>query len=188
MIVSDMIRFIERDLRVFGGAVVGFIIVLLALAFHRPRWVVLPVLICAATAVGMLGAIGLLDKPLTVVSSNFLPVLLIVTLSLVIHLIVRHEELRTRDPHAGPPALAERILRDKFAPCLYTAPLDFLADAPDAGLSGSYWFNSFRFGTVREVHDYLAGLPETGKVLSLATSIRMLEASTAATRSTPSCC
>jgi uncharacterized protein len=55
---------------------------------------------------------------------------------------------------------------------------DFFADYEDgsgAGLgASSYWYNTFRLDTVRRVHDYLEGLPETGKVLSMATTLETL--------------
>ena len=50
-----------------------------------------------------------------------------------------------------------------------------LTDA-DAGITGtSFWFNSFGLNDAAVIHDYLDSLPETGKVLSVVTTIRMLE-------------
>ena len=51
---------------------------------------------------------------------------------------------------------------------------EFDNDTRDLGAS-SYWYNNYRLAQLREVHDYLDSLPETGKVLSLATTIEMLE-------------
>jgi predicted RND superfamily exporter protein len=84
-----------------------------------------------------------------------------------------------------------------------TAPLDVIVDAPadffaseadedfifdeefddrlddesdaEAGLSGtSYWYNDFRIDMLQSIHDYLDDLPETGKVLSMATTLKMM--------------
>ncbi|CAN0241410.1 unnamed protein product, partial [Chrysoparadoxa australica] len=70
-----------------------------------------------------------------------------------------------------------------------TTPLDIIIDAPDgfpigeeaAGESGdggmsanSYWFNSFTLEELDPIHNYLEELPETGKVLSLDTTMDML--------------
>ena len=69
---------------------------------------------------------------------------------------------------------------------IINAPQDFLDDQAafeeefggalgSGGLSAdSYWFNSYELETVQAIHDYLDGLPETGKVLSLATTMDMM--------------
>jgi len=142
MIIADMIRFIRHDLRVFGIGVLCFIIALLAIAFRRPRWIVIPMLICLASAIGMVGGLGYIERPLTVVSSNFLSVLLIVTLSLSIHLIVRHEELRAQNPGFAARELIARTVHDKFVPCLYTALTTIVA------------FGSLTFSGIRPVIDF----------------------------------
>jgi predicted RND superfamily exporter protein len=51
-----------------------------------------------------------------------------------------------------------------------------LETAASAGITGtSYWFNSYRLEDVTAIHDYLDSLPETGKVLSIVTAMRMLK-------------
>ena len=72
MITSDSIAFIRHDLINFGFIVVLFILVTLAIAFARVRWVVLPLLCCIVSGVNMVGFLGLVDWPVTVVSSNFI--------------------------------------------------------------------------------------------------------------------
>lgn len=336
MIVADSIAFIRHDLNMFGAGVLCFLVVILAVAFYKPRWVFLPMLTCLVTGVIMIGWLGLVDWPVTVVSSNFISLLLIITLSLTIHLIVRYQELHADNPGASQYDLVRETVRTKARACFYTAittmvafgsllfsgirpvidfgwmmaigialafmlaftlfpatlmflqpgvpaarrnitaaithfitrlikryrnsipvafaivvilgimginmlsvenrfidyfkesteiyrgmelidrtlggttPLDVIIDAPaeaeaepdpdeeestddpfmdepfmddifsaeedDAGITGtSYWFNSYRLGEVAAIHDYLDGLPETGKVLSIITSIRILE-------------
>jgi predicted RND superfamily exporter protein len=121
MIVSDSIDFIRHDLLTFGIGVLCFLIVILAVAFRKPRWVVLPMLACAATGIIMVGFLGFAGWPVTVVSSNFISLLLILTLSLAIHLVVRYRELHEASPDADQGVLVREMVRAKTVPCLYTA-------------------------------------------------------------------
>lgn len=121
MIAVDSIAFIRADLVNFGAAVGAFIVLILFLAFRRWYWVVLPVITCAATVVAMIGLLGLLGWPVTVVSSNFISLLLILNLALLVHLIVRYRELHQLHPERDPAALVRDTVLSKFTPCLYTA-------------------------------------------------------------------
>jgi predicted RND superfamily exporter protein len=120
MIVTDSINFIRSDLVVFGTAVLLFVIVLLALAFRRPRWVVLSLGTCLAAGIIMIGFLGFIDWPVTFVSSNFLSLLLILTLSLGLHLIVRYRELHSEFPHLDQRTLVRDTIHSKAVPSLYT--------------------------------------------------------------------
>jgi len=121
MIVADSIEFIRNDMIVFGIGVLVFLVLILKLDFRRPRWIILPLITCLATGVIMLGLLGLLDWRVTVVSSNFLSLLLILTLALTLHLIVRYRELHLLYPQASQRELVRRTLQSKAIPCLYTA-------------------------------------------------------------------
>jgi predicted RND superfamily exporter protein len=121
MIAVDMIDFVDSDIRTFGVAVGLFIVVLLAAAFGRPRWVVAPALICAAVVLAVFGLIGTMGWPVTVVSSNFVSLVLIITLSLIVHLIVRYRELRAADPDADQGQLLRRTIDSKLIPSVFTA-------------------------------------------------------------------
>jgi len=142
MIVSDSIDFIRHDLLVFGIGVLCFLIVILAAAFRKPRWVILPMLACGAAGVIMVGFLGLVDWPVTVVSSNFMSLLLILTLSLAIHLVVRYRELHEKSPDAGQEELVREMVRAKTVPCLYTAITTMVA------------FGSLLFSGIRPVIDF----------------------------------
>jgi predicted RND superfamily exporter protein len=142
MIVSDSIDFIRHDLLAFGIGVLFFLIVILAAAFRKPRWVVLPMLACAAAGVIMVGFLGLVDWPVTVVSSNFMSLLLILTLSLAIHLVVRYRELHEASPDAEQETLVREMVRSKTVPCLYTAITTMVA------------FGSLLFSGIRPVIDF----------------------------------
>ncbi len=121
MITSDMIDFVANDIQMFGIGVTLFLITLLSIAFKRLRWVLVPMAICAATVVGMAGYLGLAEWRVTVVSSNFISLLLIITLSLTVHLIVRYQELHAETGSADHRWMLKETVRSKLSPSLYTA-------------------------------------------------------------------
>jgi len=120
LIVSDMVSYIKHDVTVFGTGILVFLVLLLALIFRRPRWVVLPLLCCTLTVVVMMGALGIIDWPVTVVSANFVALLLIFSLSITVHLVVRYRELHALNPDRDQFWLVSHTVRDKLRPCLYT--------------------------------------------------------------------
>ena len=142
MIVSDSIAFIRHDLMTFGIGVLCFLILILTAAFRKPRWVILPMLTCLAAGIITVGFLGLLDWPVTVVSSNFISLLLIITLSLTVHLIVRYRELHTQSPDADQQVLVRETVRTKAVPCFYTAITTMVA------------FGSLLFSGIRPVIDF----------------------------------
>lgn len=120
MIAADMVQFVQSDLVIFGSAILGIMLVVLAFVFRRVRWVVIPLITCSSAVVVMLGLLGALDWRMTVISSNFVAVLLIISLALSIHLIVRYRELHAEAPDGD---LHERVLdtvRLMAVPCVYT--------------------------------------------------------------------
>ena len=127
MIVADSIAFIRHDLKVFGASVLGVIILILTLAFRKTRWVLLSLITCMVTGIIMMGILGFLDWRVTVVSSNFLSLLLIITLSLLVHLIVRYRELHEAHPHQNQRFLVKETVQTKVVPCVYTALTSMVA-------------------------------------------------------------
>lgn len=121
MITADSIEFVRNDLSTFSFGILAFIVFLMIVAFRKPRWVILPMLTCTATCIVMVGFLGLVDWPVTVVSSNFISLMLIITLSLTIHLIVRYRELQREQPDMDGKTLVLETVRLKFVPCFYTA-------------------------------------------------------------------
>jgi len=121
MIVSDSIDFIRHDLLVFGLAVLVFLLVILTVAFRKPRWVVLPLITCLATCTIMLGVLGFMDWRVTVVSSNFVSLMLILCLALTLHIIVRYREIHAAQPDADSMTLVRTTVRRIVVPCFYTA-------------------------------------------------------------------
>ncbi|MEN8206612.1 MAG: MMPL family transporter [Pseudomonadota bacterium] len=142
MIVSDSIAFIRHDLMTFGIGVLCFLILILTAVFRKPRWVILPMLTCLAAGVITVGFLGLVDWPVTVVSSNFISLLLIITLSLIVHLIVRYRELHAQSPDSDQQDLVRETVRTKAVPCFYTAITTMVA------------FASLLFSGIRPVIDF----------------------------------
>ncbi len=129
MINADMIRFIRHDLVVFGIGLTLALGALLAIIFRRVRWVLLPLANCAASIVAMMGLLALIGWPVTVVSSNFVSLMLILTLSLNVHLVVRHRELHSDNPDWGQRRLVLETVRNKANPAFYTAVTTMVAFA-----------------------------------------------------------
>ncbi|MEM0953373.1 MAG: MMPL family transporter [Pseudomonadota bacterium] len=121
MIAADMVSFVRSDLVTFGGGILLFMLVVLALIFRQPRWVILPMITCATSAIVMLGLLGWLDWRMTVISSNFVALLLIVTLAVAIHLVVRYRELHAGNPNAEQRWLVRETVRLMVIPCFYTS-------------------------------------------------------------------
>ena len=129
MIVTDSISFIQDDVVVFGSAAILVIILILAIAFRQVGWVVMPLLTCFTAGFIMVCLLGLLNWSISVVSSNFLSLLLIITLSLNIHLIVRYRELNKLHPDHNQLALVGETVHSKFIPCVYTSLTTIVAFA-----------------------------------------------------------
>lgn len=142
MIAADMIEFVRGDIRAFGIGVALFILVLLTVAFQRLRWVIVPAAICGGVALGMTGFLGLMKWPVTVVSSNFISLVLILTLSLIVHLVVRQRELHAANAGANAAALMRDTIDSKFKPSLYTAVTTIVA------------FGSMMLADIRPVMDF----------------------------------
>ena len=121
MITSDMVDLIESDLYVFGIGVFCLMVVAMWFFFRKIRWVVVPLLCCVFSAWVMLGYLGWLDWRVTVISSNFISILTIVTIALTIHLIVRYGELHSANPNMSQAELVSSTTRLMFQPCFYTA-------------------------------------------------------------------
>jgi predicted RND superfamily exporter protein len=120
MIADDLVTFVRDDLSSFSFGVLGFIIVALGLIFRKVRWVVLPLVCCAVAGTVMVGILGLMDWRVTVVSSNFISLLLIITISLTVHLTVRYRELRATRHFSSHDKLLQHAVLSMFKPCLYT--------------------------------------------------------------------
>lgn len=117
MIADDMISFIKSDLKVFGLCVLSLLALVLWVIFRQLQWVILPLLCSVLSVVATCGLLGMFGWEVTVISSNFISLQLIITMSVVIHLIVRYRELICQDPGAKQRALVRETVLSMAKPC-----------------------------------------------------------------------
>jgi len=121
MIADDLITFIKNDIRLFGGGMALFLVVTLGLIFGQVRWVLLPMLCCFISVIHMSGILGFMGWEVTVISSNFISLQLIITMAIAIHLIVRHRELHKANPVWSQLDLTARATALMAKPCLFAS-------------------------------------------------------------------
>jgi predicted RND superfamily exporter protein len=121
MIADDLVSFIKKDLKIFGLGVLFFLIVTLSIIFREMRWIFLPILCCSFSVISMIGLLGMFGWEVTVISSNFISLQLIITMAITIHLIVRYRELLQKNPEAEKRKLILDTVRFMMRPCLYAA-------------------------------------------------------------------
>ncbi len=119
MIADDLITFVKGDLRVFGLGVLLFLIVMLWIIFRQARWILLPILTCSFSVVATSGIMGMTGWEVTVISSNFMSIQLIITMAITIHLIVRYRELVLSRPEADQRDLVLEATYSMAKPCFY---------------------------------------------------------------------
>ena len=121
MITVDTIKFISQDLTIFGLTVLLIFIVVLSLIFKNFIWVSIPLITASLTSLLCMGVVGWFNWKVTVVSANFVSILMIISISLIVHLIVRYQELGIFNKEINQKDLVNKTLRQMFLPCLYTA-------------------------------------------------------------------
>lgn len=163
MITADMIDFIKSDLRVFGVGVLLFMIVIMAAIFRQKRFVILPILTCTTSVMMMLGFLSWVDWRLTVISSNFVALLLIISLAITIHLLVRYREYHKAMPDAPQAQLVMNTVAFMARPCLYTTLTTMVA------------FVSLVVSDIRPVIDF-GWMMSMGLALSLVLSFIIIPA------------
>lgn len=127
MITDDMITYVKNDLIVFGLGVFLFLVIMLGIIFRRKRWVILPLASCLYSGVLMVGLLGFVGWQVTVISSNFISLMLINTMAMNIHLIVRYLQLRRDHPEYDQLELVRNTTEKMVWPCLYTALTTIMA-------------------------------------------------------------
>ncbi|MFP6776202.1 MAG: MMPL family transporter [PS1 clade bacterium] len=142
MITTDIISYIGNDLIVFSLAVIGLMIFILAIIFKSVRWVIMPIGISVTGAFIMTGILAFLGWKVTVISSNFFSLLLVMTLSVTIHLVVRFRELAQSRKDLDSDGLIKETLIQMLRPCLFTTLTTFAA------------FSSLLISGIRPVIDF----------------------------------
>ena len=120
MITVDMIDYIQNDIQLFGLLILMFLVIALLVIFKNPQWMIISMVCCLIGLMIMTGVLGYMSWPVTVVSANFVALLLIFSLSITVHLTVRYRELVKLFPEKNHSSLIVMTMRDKLEPCLFT--------------------------------------------------------------------
>ena len=130
MIADDMVGYVRSDLATYG---LGALVLLLAcfwLFFRQAKFILLPLIICAYSVVLAAGLFGFLSFEVTVISSNFIALQLIITVSVCIHLIVAYREFSARFHAFSQRQLVYAVLRERARPCffaIFTTVIGFMS-------------------------------------------------------------
>ncbi|WP_419774836.1 efflux RND transporter permease subunit [Halarcobacter sp.] len=119
MIADDIITFVKNDLVIYGSTLVLLLILILWVIFRQMIWITLPLLICVLSVVSTTGALGFFAWEVTVISSNFIALQLIITISIVLHLIVRYRELSSIYPNSSQYKLVINTILSKLNPSFF---------------------------------------------------------------------
>ena len=120
MIADDMMTFIKSDIVVFGLGVLLFIVVTLWFVFRKLIWIIVPISSCLFSVVIMMGLLGILGWKVTVISSNFIALMLILTMAMNIHMSTRFLQLRKDHPTKNNFEIISLTTNKMFWPILYT--------------------------------------------------------------------
>ena len=120
MIADDMMSFIKNDIIVFGIGVLAFIIATLWFVFKKIIWIVIPISSCVFSVIIMTGLLGIFNWKVTVISSNFIALMLILTMAMNIHISTRFLQIKKNFPNKKLPDLILLVMSKMFWPIIYT--------------------------------------------------------------------
>ena len=120
MIADDMMSYIKSDIAVFGIGVFLFIIATLWIVFRNIKWVALPLIGCATSVAIMVGLLGLIGWKVTVISSNFIALMLILNMAMNIHVTVRFLQIKKELNTLTTKEAVFKTTQKMFLPVLYT--------------------------------------------------------------------
>ncbi len=120
MIADDMMTFIKNDIIVFGLGVLLFIIATLWFIFRKLIWIIIPISSCLFSVIIMMGLLGILGWKVTVISSNFIALMLILTMAMNIHMSTRYLQLKKDHPKKNNFEIISLTTNKMFWPIIYT--------------------------------------------------------------------
>jgi predicted RND superfamily exporter protein len=161
MIADDLISFVKKDIIVFGSGVFIFILTTLWFIFRDIRWVIFPLLSCFLSIAIMTGMLGYLNWKVTVISSNFISLMLILTMEINIHYVERYRQLQAEFPKKKPSYLSYLTTTKIITPIFYAVLTTALA------------FLSFIFSNIKPVIDF-GWMMSLGLFISMFVSILLL--------------
>jgi len=121
MITDDMMSYVQSDIVVFGIGVFLFIVITLWFIFKKIKLVVIPLLGCAFSVGTMIGVLGLLGWKVTVISSNFIALMLILNMAMNIHITVRYLQIKKEFENFSIQEAVYEASSKMFLPIFYTA-------------------------------------------------------------------
>ena len=161
MIADDMMSYIKNDIVVFGIGVFIFIVFTLWFIFRNIKWVVMPLLGCATSVIIMIGLLGLIGWKVTVISSNFIALMLILNMAMNIHVTVRFLQLKKEFPNLSKKEAVLEASRKMMLPILYTV------------LTTIFAFLSLIFSGIKPIIDF-GWMMTLGLIVSLFVTFLLL--------------
>ena len=163
MIADDMMTFIKNDIMVFGAGVFLFIVCTLWFVFRNLLWVFIPLLSCFFSVLIMVGLLGLVGWKVTVISSNFIALMLILTMAMNIHMSVRYLQFKKENPNISNSEAILWTSGKMFWPILYTVLTTICA------------FLSLIFSDIKPIIDF-GWMMTVGLLVSLSITFTLLPA------------
>ena len=161
MIADDMMTYIKNDIVVFGAGVFLFIVCTLWFVFRSLLWVFIPLLSCFFSVIIMIGFLGLVGWKVTVISSNFIALMLILTMAMNIHISVRYLQFKKENPNISNSEAILWTSGKMFWPILYTVLTTICA------------FLSLIFSDIKPIIDF-GWMMTVGLLVSLSITFTLL--------------
>ena len=161
MIADDMMSFIKNDIIIFGVGVLFFILATLWFIFKKIIWIIVPLSSCLFAVFIMIGVLGFLGWKVTVISSNFIALMLILTMAMNIHISTRFLQLKKEFPNLNKTKIIELTTSKMFLPILYTVLTTICA------------FLSLIFSGIKPVIDF-GWMMTVGLITSILTTFTLL--------------
>jgi len=161
MIADDMMTYIKNDIVVFGAGVFLFIVCTLWFVFRSLLWVFIPLLSCFFSVIIMIGLLGLVGWKVTVISSNFIALMLILTMAMNIHISVRYLQFKKENPNISNSEAILWTSSRMFWPILYTVLTTICA------------FLSLIFSDIKPIIDF-GWMMTVGLLVSLSITFTLL--------------
>ena len=163
MIADDMMTYIKNDIIVFGAGVFVFIVCTLWFVFRSLLWVFIPLLSCFFSVLTMVGLLGLVGWKVTVISSNFIALMLILTMAMNIHMSVRYLQFKKENQNFSNSEAILWTSSKMFWPILYTVLTTICA------------FLSLIFSGIKPIIDF-GWMMTVGLLVSLSVTFTLLPA------------
>jgi predicted RND superfamily exporter protein len=161
MIVEDLINYVKKDIVIFGSGVFIFMLITLWIIFRDIKWVIFPLLSCLVSIALMIGTLGYLNWKVTVISSNFISIMLVLTMEINIHYIQRYKQFQNLYPKKKETELTELTANGIFQSILYGVFITIIG------------FLSFIFCDIRPVIDF-GYMMSVGLIISMLVTMILL--------------